>query len=319
MDPDVFLAQDDVHLLVQALNTFALATDVAAARKDALVNAGVHLSFRSKLIFETSPYHFANKLVAHFREYRVSEQQAAYHPMVSLLDYLLKTHELEDQDRNLFKRLVKQGLENLAGLTALSAVGRIEAPPGTAMGTGVLVAKQLLLTCKHVIERISDDRLDRAWVRFGYKTRRYGVGPGEVFELDLKTAMNSNGQPGEALDYVLIEIIGKPEYRPALLSSGFLNTKQQVRLIHHPRGEPAQISEIGQIVQADKEYIKHNVSTDYGSSGAPIFDLDWRVVAIHRGTLSFSRPYAPGVTEGVPLYCIWDEIKPRFPKLVTVP
>jgi hypothetical protein len=317
MDPDAFLAQDDVHLLVQALNTFALTVDAADARKDTLVNAGIHLSFRSKLIFEASPYLFANKLVAYFREYRISEQRPAYHPMICLLDYLLKVHEIEDQDRNLFKRLIRQGLENLAGLMALSAVGRIEAPPGTAMGTGVLVAKQLLLTCKHVIERISDYGLDRAWVRFGYKNGRYGVEPGEVFEIDLKTVTHSNGQSGDALDYLLVEIIGKPEYRPAPLSGSFLNIKQQVRLIHHPRGEPAQISEVGHIVQTDKEYVRHNVKTDYGSSGAPIFDQSWRVVAIHRGTLSLSRSYPPGVTEGVPLYSIWDDIKPRFPTLVT--
>lgn len=317
MDPDIFLAQDDVHLLVQALNSFALAVDAGDARKNTLVNAGVHLSFRSKLIFETSPHLFANKLVAHFREYRVSEQRPAYHPMVSLLDYLLKVHELEDQDRNLFKRLVKQGLENLEGLTALSAVGRIEAPQGTAMGTGVLVEKQLLLTCKHVIERISDNGLDRAWVRFGYKTGRYGVASGEIFELDLRTATNSIDQSGDTFDYLLVDIIGKPEYRPAPLSSSFLNTKQQIRLIHHPRGEPAQISESGQIVQVDKDFVRHNVSTDYGSSGAPIFDQSWRVVAIHRGTLGLSRPSVPGVTEGVPLYSIWDSIKPRFSTLVT--
>ncbi|HVB59941.1 MAG TPA: trypsin-like peptidase domain-containing protein [Ktedonobacteraceae bacterium] len=316
MDPDTFLAQDDVHLLVQAMNTFALEVDAADARKDTLVNAGIHHAFRSKLTFETSSHLFANKLVARFREYRVSQQRPAYHPMVSLLDYLLKGHELEDQDRNLFKKLVKQGLENFAGLTALSAVGRIEAPPGTAMGTGVLVGRQLLLTCKHVVERISDNGLDRAWARFGYKTGRYGVETGEVFELDLKTITNYNSQSGDAFDYILVEIVGKPEYRVAPLSSDFLNTKQQVRLIHHPRGEPAQISEVGHIVQVDKDYIKHNVRTDYGSSGAPIFDLSWRVVAIHRGTLSLSRPSAPGVTEGVPLYCIWDDIKPCLSTLV---
>jgi hypothetical protein len=317
MDPNMFLAQGDIHLLVQALNTFALAVDAADARKDALVNAGIHLSFRSKLTFETSPYLFANKLVAHFREYRVSELRPAYHPMVSLLDYLLKTHELEDGDRNLFNRLVRQGLESLAGLMALSAVGRIEAPPGTAMGTGVLVGKQLLLTCKHVIERISHRELDSAWVRFGYKAGRYGVESGQLFELDLKTIADYSCQSGDALDYVLVGIIGEPEYRPASLFGGFLNIKQPIRLIHHPRGEPAQISEVGHIVQVDKEYVRHNVRTDYGSSGAPIFDQSWRVVAIHRGTLSLSRSYPPGVTEGVPLYSIWDDIKPRFPTLVT--
>jgi hypothetical protein len=190
MDPDVFLVQDDVHLLVQALNTFALEIDSADDRKDILVNAGIHLAFRSKLIFGTSTLLFANKLAAHFREYRVSDQQPTYHPMVSMLDYLLKVHELEDQDKNLFKRLVRQGQENFDGLAARSAVGRIESPLGIAMGTGVLVDSQLLLTCKHVFERILDDGQDHVWVRFGYKTGKYGVELGEVFELDKKSIDN---------------------------------------------------------------------------------------------------------------------------------
>jgi Trypsin-like peptidase domain/Effector-associated domain 8 len=317
MDPDTFLAQDDVHLLVQALNTFALEVDAADERNDTLVNAGIHRSFRSKLIFGISPHLFANKLVAHFREYRVSVQQPAYHPMISLLDYLLKVRELEDQDRNLFKRLVKQGLENFEGVTALSSVGRIESPSGTAMGTGILVGRQLLLSCKHVFERIFDNGLDQAWVRFGYKTGRYGVELGEVFKLDLKTIANHNVQSDQALDYTLVEIVGKPEYPVALLSNDPLNTKQNIRIIHHPQGEPVQISDIGQIVQVDKEYIKHNIKTDYGSSGAPIFDLSWHVVAIHRGALSLSRPSAPGITEGIPIYSIWHEIKPRLSTLFT--
>jgi hypothetical protein len=317
MDPETFLAQDEVHLLVQALNTFALEVDAADDRKDALVNAGIHLAFRSKLIFGTSPHLFANKLAAHFREYRVSEQQPKYHPMVSLLEYLLSVYDLEDQDRNLFIRLVKQGLENFDGLAARSAVGRIESPMGTAMGTGVLVDRHHLLTCKHVFERISDRGLDRAWVRFGYKTGKYGVELGEVYELEIKSINNSVTQSDHSLDYALVRIFGKPEYRTAPLSNSWLNTTQNVLIIHHPRGEPVQISDVGQIVDVDKEYIQHNIKTDYGSSGAPIFDLSWHIVAIHRGNLSLSRSYAPGVTEGIPICSVWNDIKPHLSMLVT--
>ncbi len=203
--------------------------------------------------------------------------------------------------------------DDVHGLAARSAVGRIESPLGIAMGTGVLVDRQLLLTCKHVVERILDCGLDHAWMRFGYKTGKYGVESGDVFELDLKTIVNHNAQS----DYALVRIFGEPEYRTAPLSNAWLNTKQNVRIVHHPRGEPLQISDVGQIVQVDKKYIKHNVKTDYGSSGAPIFDLDWRVVAIHRGTLSLSRPSAPGITEGVPLYSIWNDIKPHLSVSVT--
>ena len=317
MDPDTFLIQDDVHLLVRALNRFALEVDEAADRKDTLVNAGIHLAFRSKLIFGTSSHTFANKLVANFREYCVSQQRPNYHPLVSLLEYLLTTDELDDLDKNLFNKLVTQGQENFKGMIARSAVGRIESPLGTAMGTGVLVDKQLLLTCKHIFDRIFDNGLNHAWVRFGYKTGKNGVESGDVFELDLKSIVINGSQPANELDYVLVRIAGEPAYRAALLSNDWLNRTQLVRIIHHPQGEPAQISNVGQIVEIDKQYIQHNIKTDLGSSGAPIFDMKWQVVAIHRGNLSLSRSYAPGVTEGVPLYAIWNDIKSHLSSLTT--
>lgn len=307
MDQDTFLAQEDVHLLVQALNSFALEVDTADDRKHILVNAGIHPAFRSKLSFGTSPYLFANSLAAHLREYRVSDQQPSYHPMVSLLDYLLRVHELEDQDRKLFERLLQRCRENFDRSAARSAVGRIESPPGTARGTGVLVGTQSLLTCKHVFERIFDHGLERAWVRFGYKAGKYGIEPGEVFELDTESIDSSN-TPSD-LDYVLVNIAGKPAYRTAILSNDLPDTTQNIRLVHHPRGEPVQISDIGRVVQVDQEYVQHDIKADYGSSGAPIFDLHWRVVAIHRGKLGLSRSYAPGVTEGIPISAIWNGIE----------
>lgn len=316
MNPYAFLMQDDVHSLVQALNTFALEVDAADARKDTLVNAGIDHSFRSRLIFGASSHLFANQLVAYFREYHVSSQQPKYHPMVSLLDYLLKAHALEDRDREFFKRMVKQGQENFDALIALSAVGRIESPPGTARGTGVLVGRQLLLSCKHVFERIADNGLDSAWVRFGYKAGKYGVEIGELFEVDMRD-VSSHPQSDRALDYALVKIIGKPEYPTTLLYNGLLSDSQNIRLIHHPRGEPAQISNVGQVIRANKGYIKHNIRTDYGSSGAPIFDQNWRVVAIHRGLLNSGRSAGPSINEGLPLYSIWDDFIQRLPALIT--
>jgi hypothetical protein len=310
IEPDTFLAQEDVALLVQALNSLALGIDAAEDRKHMLVNAGVHLAFRSKLIYEVSPYLFAHKLVAHFRDFRVSGRQPAYHPMVLLLEYLLQTQDLEDQERNLFTLLVRKGHENFGALEARSAVGRIEAPPGEAIGTGVYIGKQLLLTCKHVIQRIFEQGQEQGWVRFGYKMGRYGIETGELFELDIKNFLHNTASSNNVLDYTLVKIIGRPESPAAHLSHYYLCSEQEIRLIHHPRGEHVQISDRGLIVQVDQEFIKHNVEADYGSSGAPIFDLDWHVIALHRGMMALSRPTTPDITEGIPLSSIWNTIKP---------
>jgi hypothetical protein len=311
MNPDIFLTQEDIPLLVQALNTFAQEITTAEDRQNVLINAGIYLSFRSKVNSNVSSHVFATKLVASFREYRNSINQPGYHPMINLLEYLLQSYEWEDQDRNLFKHLITRGQDNFKGLAARSVVGRIESPPGTAAGTGVLVGKQLLLTSHHVFERILEQGQERAWVRFGYKTGRYGVETGWLCELDIKNIVRSVMPVNHLFDYELVKIIDGPELQPATLSHHIPCPTQPVRLIHHPRGEAVQISDPGQILLVDPEFIQHNIQTDYGSSGAPIFDLDWRVLALHRGTLCLSRPTPPGITEGVPIFSIWPTIEPH--------
>lgn len=305
MDPDVFIAQENVHLLVQALTTLALDVNAAEDRKGLLANAGIPFNWRSKLTFTESAYLFANQLVAHFRDFRVSEEQPTYHPMISLLEYLLHTYTLEEQDKDLFTKLIKQGQENFGGLVARRTVGRIESPPGTALATGVLIDKQYLLTCDHVFERICERGRDRAWVRFGYKLGKYGVEMGTVLELDTKNLVSHKSEP----DYALVRVIGKAECPVASVFTGLPSAMQEVRLIHHPRGAPVQISEVGRIVSAEKDYLLHTIQTEYGSSGGGIFDLHWRLVAIHRGT-PLHHPLATGITEGVPLYSIWNDLKP---------
>src|SRR5438128_716485 len=99
INPDIFFTQEEVPSLVQALNTLAIEANTADDRQNMLVNSGVHLALRSKLHLGVSPQIFANKLVACFREYRVSMYQPRYHPLISLLEYLLQICELDDQDR----------------------------------------------------------------------------------------------------------------------------------------------------------------------------------------------------------------------------
>lgn len=309
-NPDIFLAQEDVPSLIQALTTFALEIDSAQDRKNMLINAGISTSSLCKLTFGMNAQLFVNSLVAHFREFRVSIDELAYHPMLRLLEYLVQTYSLEDQDRHLFTQLVKKGRDNLEELRAGSAVGRIKSPIGNAIGTGVMIDRQLLLTCHHVFEQNLKEGQDQVWVRFGYKVGKYGVEQGEPFELDVKSIVDNATRSDHLLDYALVKIIDKPHYSPACLHNGIPSLMQPIRIIHHSHGEPLQISEIGQIVKVDQNFIQHTAEVDYGLSGAPIFDQQWRVIAIERGTLSLSRPSSLGITEGIPIFCIWDRIKP---------
>jgi hypothetical protein len=309
MNPESFLEQRDVVPLTLALNQFALRVNVASDRQEFLDSAGVDNALLSNLRLDTQPNRFAQALVAAFKSYPISNQRLDYHPMVSLLKHLCDLapiYGLTDQDVALFTRLTEQGQENLKALAARSAVGRIESPQGTAIGTGVLIGKNLLLTCDHIFNK---SQAKQAWVRFNYTSGSYPL-DSNVFELDLDTATRSS-----QLDYALVRVKGEPKQRTANLIDAILDSNQEIRLIHHPQGQYIVISGLGQIVQVGDDYIDHNVSTDEGSSGAPIFNWDWQLVAIHRGNLGIGRAgrsLEPGTTSGVPLRAFWKNIQTQL-------
>ncbi|MBD2120295.1 trypsin-like peptidase domain-containing protein [Trichocoleus sp. FACHB-262] len=309
MNPELFLAKKDVVPLTLALNAFALRVNDAIDRRRVLESAGIDIALLSNLKLGATSNIFAPALVAEFQRYCISNQHLDYHPLVSLLKHLCDLapiYGLADQDIVLFTRLAEQGQENLKALAARSAVGRIESPEGQGIGTGVLIGKNLLLTCDHIF---SKSQTKQAWVRFNHTSGSYPL-DSNVFQLDLDTATRST-QP----DYALVKVKGEPKQRTAKLIDAILDSNQEIRLIHHPQGHYVVISGLGQIVQVGEDYIDHNISTAEGSSGAPIFNRDWQLVAIHRGNLGIGRAgrsLEPGTTSGVPLRAFWLNIQTQL-------
>jgi hypothetical protein len=118
-------------------------------------------------------------------------------------------------------------------------------------------------------------------------------------------------QSGARPDYALLRIKASPELPPLPPVNSILNSNEHVCMIHHPGGLPLAVSDWGQIKQVGEDYIDHAIPTGEGSSGAPIFNQRWEFVGLHRGDPGIGRRIAPGTTEGVPIYTIWEKIK-RF-------
>jgi S1-C subfamily serine protease len=303
MNPDVFLEQKDVVPLMHALIKLLTELHTSDSRLALLNNAEINSALIGNLRLDSPPNILAQALVAAFKKHSMSSHQPDYHPMVKFLSYLVdlgltESYGLSDEQRTLFSRLVEQGLENFKALKIRRSVGRIESPKGTGIGTGVLVGKNLLLTCDHVF---SKTQTQQAWVRFGYTTGSYGLE--DVFELDLKL-VNYNS----SLDYALVKIKGEPQQSIISPANILLNENEKIRLVHHPLGNPVVISSVGEIVQVGKDYIDHNVGADEGSSGAPIFNTHWDLVAIHRGHPGIGRSIQKGTLSGVPIRAFWDQI-----------
>ncbi len=298
MEPEVFLEQRDVVPLTKAMIMVLMKINTASDRQSVFESAGLHPGFLGNLKLDTQPNILAQTLIAEFKRYRLDSKHLDYHPMISLLSYISNLPEiyiLPDQDVILFKRLVEQGQENFQALIARSAVGRIESPSGTGIGTGVLVGKNLLLTCHHVF---SKTQVQQAWVRFGYKTGSYGLE--KIYPLDHVTH-------NHRLDYALMRMQGQPPQSIVSPNQAELNTGQEIRLIHHPLGKPVVISDVGQITQVGEDYFDHNIQAEVGSSGAPIFDREWKLIGIHRGNPGIPR-VIKGTSASVPVRVFWFQI-----------
>src|SRR4028119_1645596 len=299
MNPEIFLEASDVPPLIKALIPVFTRINVANNRRSLLENTNIDSAFIGNLRLDENPFNFTQDLIAAFRSYKISIHND-YHPQSNLLAYLVNFAEfygLSDQNLKLFNRLITQGEENFKALTVRNAVGRIESPQNTGIGTGVLVAQNLLLTCNHIFTKT---RVEKAWVTFGYKSDSDGTQ--DIFELDLDFVRYNNH-----LDFALIRLQSNPSLKPIRPVNVGLDSGQKIRLIHHPMGQPVVISGLGQIVRVGQEYIDHNLNTDKGSSGAPIFNDAWELVAIHRGNPGVGRP-TKGTMEGKPRSAIWDSI-----------
>lgn len=170
-------------------------------------------------------------------------------------------------------------------LEAARAVVRLAVPP--YVGTGFLVAPGLMMTNHHVIG--SPDEAARTQVWFRYQlgldglpeaTQAATCAPDRAFFTDAD------------LDVTVVAIEGAPEdVAPLRLSRGLPEVDDRVAIIQHPGGNLKKISMQNNFVAyADATILQYTTSTEPGSSGAPVFDDDFGVVAIHHSGGMLAEP-----------------------------
>lgn len=173
-----------------------------------------------------------------------------------------------------------------AGAAAAQSVGRVvirnAARVVEGYGTGFLVSPRLLLTNNHVLgsaaEAAASSVQFRYWVDSGGRM-------GELVEVRLDPT--AFFRTDAALDFTLVAVSQNPVldglgWCPLIEGSGKSVIGEAVNIVQHPGGERQQVVvRENRITNVVDEFLHYEADTQQGSSGSPVFNVDWELAALH--------------------------------------
>jgi hypothetical protein len=185
------------------------------------------------------------------------------------------------------------------GLERARSVVKVVQPAGS--GSGFLLPGNLLVTNHHVLP--SPEIARTATILCNYQKTRDGLdAPTERFSL-VPDAPHGLFHTSNEHDWTIVRVADDANARYGALTLRRKSTKKDahVNIIQHPGGGPKQIALYHNLVTyADSNLVQYLTDTLPGSSGSPVFDDDWEVVALHHSGGWLREP-------GVKLACYRNE------------
>ena len=164
------------------------------------------------------------------------------------------------------------------GVRCARAVARIRVADGS-LGTGFLVEEDLLVTNHHVLR--DREAAASAILHFNHQKTADGrdaeveegrLDPGSFFATSTED------------DCTIVKVHGNPTARwgAIALRSAQIKRDDRVNIIQHPGGDQKQLSFFHNLVEyVGAGRVQYLTDTLPGSSGSPVFDKDWQLVALH--------------------------------------
>lgn len=216
----------------------------------------------------------------------------------------------------------------MIGAQIQRAVGYVEvmAAGKSCSGTGFLISPDLFLTNQHVVEDAASAlgaqvTFDRQADARGHPT------PTTSFRLDPdRCAVFS---PEDQLDYAIVAL--GPRLAGAASPADFgycpLSNRRDkhfigmnINIIQHPQGAPKMIAVRNNLLTHRTERtLLYETDTDHGSSGSPVFNDMWEVIALHHFGEPFlertddaGKPIPDTVNEGIRISAIYNDLEARL-------
>lgn len=181
-------------------------------------------------------------------------------------------------------------LEN--GTEKSKAIVRIDC--GNMVGSGFVIENGWLVTNNHVLP--NREAAAKAVIQFGYQFPKT-LKSSEKSVSEIKPERTASLDPGAEndkrfftdtkLDFTLVKINEQDiqnvkDYGFLQMSKNGVRVDDFVNIIQHPLGGPKQIGLYNNLVMyADEDIVQYMTDTEEGSSGSPVLNSDWDVVALH--------------------------------------
>jgi endonuclease G, mitochondrial len=172
------------------------------------------------------------------------------------------------------------------GVIASRAVARIQIrqPNGQSYGwgTGFLIAPQVLITNNHVLP--SKEWAVHSSAQFDYEINLHDQ-PVEAIDFPLNPQQLFYTSP--ELDFTVVAVDGQSllnqfGWLPILDTPGKSFEGEWLTIVQHPSGERKQICvRENRLLKRSDDVLWYSTDTLGGSSGSPVFNNDWFVVALH--------------------------------------
>lgn len=192
---------------------------------------------------------------------------------------------------------------------------RVEGTSGRVLATGFFIAPDMIITPHHVIS----DQMSASTAVFdiSYQTDSY-----DQLESSYTIMAAKNGlfYTNKKLDFSIIQISNLPSYiKPLHFENVSVRPNEPIVVIGHPSGLPKKVSLYNNfIVYVDEKIIQYTSDTSAGSSGAPIFNQNIQVIAIHQAVMYLNEPttsLSHFRNQGTRIGAIMEDIKSNSPEI----